>query len=247
MKLLQRIWRDFRQGENIDLYLTVVLSIVLVVLNIVNVVPPAWTTPLTLAVLALLSFAMLGNRHRMQTILEKINARGELLLAEFPKDIVDNIEQAEELTILGVSLRRTLQLHYHRFQQKLQRGDTIRVLLVDPDSPACDIAARREYAPTTPDDQRAAIRASLARLWELRQVVGGNLEIRVANHPLTFGAIVRDPDTTQGLFYLWHYAFKRRDANRPKMVLRPADGDWYELFKEEIASIWDNATPWHGP
>ena len=72
MKLLRRIWQDFRQGENIDLYLTVIVSIVLAVLNIVNVVPPSWIAPLNLSVLALLSFAILGNRYRIETILERV-------------------------------------------------------------------------------------------------------------------------------------------------------------------------------
>ena len=75
MKLLRRIWQDFRQGENIDLYLTVTVSIVLAVLNIVNIVPSPWITPLNLSVLALLAFAMLGNRYRVETILERVTAR----------------------------------------------------------------------------------------------------------------------------------------------------------------------------
>ena len=247
MKLLQRIWQDFRQGENIDLYVTVIVSIVLAVLNILNIVPPSWITSLNLAVLALLSFAILGSRYRMETILEKITARQGLLLTEFPDDLARDVEKSGELTILGVGLSRTLRLHYSRFLEKLQRGDTIRILLVNPDSSACDIAAMREYPPTTPDDQRGAIRRSLSVLHVLSQETGGNLEIRLADHPLTFGAIVGDPETSQGVLYLWHYAFKTRVANRPKMVLRPVDGYWYELFKEEVTAIWDSAMPWHGP
>jgi len=179
------------------------------------------------------------------TTLERITARKELLLTEFPDDLARDMDKSRELTILGVSLRRTLHLHYSRFQEKLQSGDTIRILLVNPDSAACAITAMREYTPMTPDDQRAAIRRSLSVLYELSQGTGGNLEIRLADHPLTFGAIVGDPATSQGVLYLWHYAFKTRTANRPKVVLHPADGYWYELFKEEITSIWDSAVPWH--
>ena len=244
MKLLHRIWQDFRQGENIDLYLTIMGSIVLAALNIVNVVLPSWITSLNLSVLALLSLAILGNRYRIERILEKITARNGLLLMEFPDDVARDIEKSKELTILGVGLSRTLRVHYSRFLEKLQRGDTIRILLVNPDSPACDITAMREYAPTTPDGQRAAIRRSLSMLYELSQQTAGQLEIRLADHPLAFGAIVGDPETSQGVLYLWHYGFKTRDANRPKMILRPVDGYWYELFKEEVASIWDSATPW---
>jgi len=244
MKWLHRIWQDFQQGENIDLYLTATVSVVLAVLNIVNVVPPSWIAPLNLSVLALLSIAILGNRYRIENVLEKVTARNDLLLTEFPEDLAHDIEASRELTILGVSLRRVLHLHYSRFQEKLQRGDTIRILLVNPDSPACEIAARRDYEPTIPEDQRAAIRRSISLFQELSQKTGGQVEIRLADHPLTFGGIIVDPETSQGILYLWHYGFKTRVANRPKMVLRPVDGYWYEFFKEEIASIWDSAVPW---
>ncbi len=70
------------------------------------------------------------------------------------------------------------------------------------------------------------------------------LEVRLVEDPLTFGATVVDPKTSHGVLYYWHYSFKMSDANRPKMVLRPADGYWYEFFNEEVTSIWNNAKPW---
>ncbi len=92
MKLLQQIWQDFRRGENIDLYLTVFVSIVVTILNITGIAPTSWITPLNLAVLALLSIAILGNRYRIEEVLERINARGERLLVKFPEDQTRDIE-----------------------------------------------------------------------------------------------------------------------------------------------------------
>ncbi len=49
MKILQSIWADIRRGENIDLYITVVIAIGLVILNIFGVTTEKITAPVTLA------------------------------------------------------------------------------------------------------------------------------------------------------------------------------------------------------
>lgn len=245
MKFLQRIWRDFRQGENIDLYITVVVSIVLTVLNIVSIVPSSWIAPLSLTILALLSIAILGNRYRIETILERIIAGNGLLLVKFQQDdLSHDIDKSRELMVLGIDLRHTLQMHYALFERKIQRGDAIKILLLSPDSPACDMAATRYYEPINPDDQRAVIRTSLRICHRLSQEAAGKIEIRMTNCLLSFGAIVADPETSHGAIYLWHYSFKTRVANQPKMVFHPTDGYWYEFFKEEVSSIWNCARPW---
>ena len=42
----------------------------------------------------------------------------------------------------------------------------------------------------------------------------------------------------------WHYAFKTHFGNQPQVALKPEDGRWYELVREEIHALWENATPW---
>jgi len=143
-----------------------------------------------------------------------------------------------------VDLRQTLHQNYSLFQKKLTDGHTIKLLIIDPDSPACDIAAMRYYAPMSASSQRDVIRASLDMCKELILKTNGKLEVRLAEHPLTFGAIMSDPETSHGIVYLWHYSFKMSDANIPKMMFHPADGYWYEYFQKEILSMWDAAKPW---
>jgi len=50
---LRRIRNDLRQGENIDLYLTIAAAVAFVALNLAGVASTALLAPLTLAVLAL--------------------------------------------------------------------------------------------------------------------------------------------------------------------------------------------------
>jgi hypothetical protein len=176
----------------------------------------------------------------------KVTEKGELLLTSFPGDrLRSEMHKSKELMLLGADLNLTLMRSYPQFTEKLQRKDTaIKVLLVNPDSPACDMAAAMHFEPTSPDDKRRVIHRSLEICRKLKHKAAGKLEVRLLNHLPTFGAFALDPKSPDGVLYLWHYTFKARDALRPKIVLRPADDYWYQFFCEEIATIWDNAPTW---
>jgi hypothetical protein len=73
MKLLNKFWDEIKRGENIDLYLTVVASIILVILNLTGFASQSLVAPLTLAVLGLLAISNLGNRYQIQSLIEKLS------------------------------------------------------------------------------------------------------------------------------------------------------------------------------
>lgn len=73
MQLLYRIWDDVRRGDNIDLYATITVALGLVILNLIGFNQQTLIAPITLAVLGLLSIAILGNRYRVQELLQKMS------------------------------------------------------------------------------------------------------------------------------------------------------------------------------
>lgn len=246
IRALQLAWEDIRRGENIDLYVTATVAIILAALNVAGIAPQTWIGPLNLAVLALLAIAILGNRHRLEQVLKRMTQDTEsILLANFPADTNSNVEKSKELWLVGVSLSSTLEALYPLFERKLRRGDLIKVLVVNPDGAACAMAAMRNYARADVERQRAEIRATLKDLCELRKVASDRLEIRTIEYPLTFGVYAVDPEEASGVLYLKHYPFKMPIGRaRPGLVLRPRDERWYDHFRSEIRFLWENATPW---
>jgi hypothetical protein len=223
------------------------VSIILVALDLVDVVPSSWIAPVTLAVLSLLSVTILGNRYRTEQILDRIPAKGvELLQHLVQEDLDRDATRSRTLTLIGVDLQRSLHLHYSVLQEKLEQGDTIRAVLVKPEGAACGMTAMRSYQPMTNDDQRNTINQSLRMLERLGQERAGNLEIRVTDNLPAYGAYAADLDLPRGVIYMWFYRFRTQTDNQPKMVLRPEDGHWYELFREDVSNIWECATPWQG-
>lgn len=245
MRLLQRLWKDIRQGENIDLYITVTIAIILAVLNIAGVAPPTWVAPLILAVLALLAFATLGNRHRLEAVLQGIDqTEQKLLVGNFPPDLEIDLERAKEVWMVGVSLYSTTMKYYSLLERKLKEGCSVKILLVSPDGLSVQIVMTRRYGPISVEEERTRIRTSLQRLCELQKVAEGQLEIRTVDTLLTFGAFALDPEASGGVFYVEHYGFRTRREFLRKLVLHRNDECWYDSIKTEIFDLWESGTRW---
>lgn len=245
MRALERFWKDIRRGENIDLYITVTVAIVLAMLNIIGIAPQTWVSPLILAVLALFAIATLVNRHKLETLLQTINqASGKLLVGSYPADLESDVERAKELWIVGVSLYATTMKYYSVLEKKLKEGSSIKILLVNPDGQAIQIAATRRFGPVNVEDERSRVRMSLQRLCELQKLAKERLEIRTLDYPLTFGAFAIDPETFGGILYVEHYGFKTRRENVRKLVVHPNDEGWYNSIKTEIYDLWEAGKRW---
>ncbi len=246
MQLMKRIWADARRGENIDLYVTVVVAIGLVILNLVGLAPTTWLGPLTLAVLGLLAIAVLGNRYRVEKVLESvIHTPEEPFQERFPDTIESDLAQAKEVWLIGVSLSRTVKSYYSVLERKLTNGDTIRVLLVHPDGSGSEMAQMREYRQVKLEHRRSEIRSVLEDLCALKSIAPDKLEVRAIDYPLGFGGFAINPETATGVLYLEHYPFKTPGGSLPKFVLSAHDGRWYEFFKTEMQLLWESGRPWN--
>ena len=246
MRAFRRIWKDIQQGENIDLYVTVAIALFLAVLNITGFAPQTWVAPLTLAVLALLAIATLGNRHRLEAILERTAQTAEkVFLEHYPPELERDLERASELWVLGVNLSATLKYNYTLFKEKLERGDSIKVLVVNPDGAACAMAAMRYPGRVDVERERTLIRSTLNDLCDLlKKVPNSKLEFRTIEDPLQYGGFMVDPYTSDGVIYLRRYSYKPPDGVRPRFVYRPRDRRWYDFIRSEIHELWKHATPW---
>ncbi|MBL7184317.1 MAG: hypothetical protein ISS50_07705 [Anaerolineae bacterium] len=247
MQFLKRIWSDVKRGESIDLYVTVVIALGLVMLNLLGVAPQTWIAPITLSVLGLLAISVLGNRHRVEELMQSLSqSASSVFLEEFPPDLETEFESAKELWLVGVTLRGTMNGKYIKVEEKLRQGHIIKVLLVHPEGASVEMAASRYYAEVNQRPERIA-RATLGSLQlfcSLRQVAPDKLEIRTIRNPLTFGAIAVDPGSNSGILYLEHYPFRTISSAVPKVVLKASDGHWYEFFRREIRALWNNGEVW---
>lgn len=171
-------------------------------------------------------------------------AQEERFVEDFPADWAERLENSSELWIFGINLGRTITSYFSLFERKLKRGDTIRVLVVDPNGTAMKVSAERRAQSTYVVENLALIRNSLKGFCELRGMAPDRMEIRTIDYPLSFGIFAADPDTARSTLYLSYYPFKTPTPAIPKIVLRPKDGYWHDHFKMEMRNLWESATPW---
>lgn len=245
MKTLRQIWDDIRQGENIDLYLTILAALLFVILNLAGLAPDTFLAPLTLSVLALLAVTNLVNRHRMEALMEQKNLTlDDFFREEFPPTYKADFENAAEVWLVGVSLNRTVKSQYLKLEQKLKQGHRVRVLLVHPQGPALEMAVERGYTRRDVEMKRQEIISVLSLLDDLRAVAPDRMEIRTIQHPLNYGAMAANPDATNGALYLEHYCFRVTTESIPRYVLHTHDGRWYDFFKTELRTLWEAGDVW---
>ncbi|MCA9397852.1 hypothetical protein KC573_03405, partial [candidate division WWE3 bacterium] len=242
MRTFQRVWEDIRSGENIDMYVTVLVTIGLIILNLIGVVPQVYIAQVTLAVLALLAITSIGNRHRIEQLLQK-QSTDTFYMTQYPPTYITDFENAEELWLIGVSMHRTVKTNYPMIERKLKQGHTVKVLLVHPEGAGIEMAvtrnyARREIAPKSND-----IKYVLQLLCDLRNITPSNLEIRTIQYSLSYGVTAVNPDTASGILYLEHYCFRVAGDSLPRFLLRSRDGQWYDFYKKEINAMWDAGVP----
>jgi len=246
MRFLHRAWDDIRKGENVDLYVTVVVALGLVFLNLTGLAPRDWLDPITLAVLGLLALSTLESRYRFEALARKVMQSHDVFLEEFPSRLKDDFEAGREVWLVGVTLSRTIKTYYSLIERKLEEGHTIKVLLVHPEGPAIEMAETRIYGRMDVERTSKEIRSVLQDLCDLRAIAPDKLHIRTIKNPLGYGAIAINPDSSLGTLYLEHYPYKVPGGSKPKIVLQAKDGRWYEFFREEIRTLWADGIVWTG-
>ncbi len=244
MRLILKAWQEIKQGENIDLYVTVIVAIGLSILNLLGVAPSAIAAPVTLAVLGLLAISSLGNRHHTDEVFDKLaRKQSSFFTEEYPSTLRQDIENAKTLVLVGVTLGRTVKTYYSDFERKLRKGDSIKVLLVNPNGAAIEMADSRAYWQIEIERSRREIRGTLEDLCHLKEIAPKRMDVHVIEFPLSYGAILIDAESATGAVYIEHYPYKVRESI-PKFILHAQDGYWYDFFKMEVDKLWEFSTEW---
>lgn len=130
MRILKSVWKDIKRGENIDVYVVIFVSIALSALSLLELAPPQWIPPLTVAVLAMLAITTLGNRFRLEKLMENLQPFSQsLFLDKFPDSFLENFENEKDILLVGTSLNRTLNHHYKSLLKKLDAKGNIQILV----------------------------------------------------------------------------------------------------------------------
>jgi len=143
-----------------------------------------------------------------------------------------------------VTLNRTVRNHAAAIAQCLERGGTVRVAVIDPDSDVLGKAARRSTTPDAPQIFAHRLRPTLALLDELAAAPGrGRIEVRLLDFVPAFGLLAVNGRRSNGRLHvdIYSHAFGGDD---PALTLEAGrDHTWYQHFLGEFEQIWDAGHP----
>lgn len=240
MKFLHQIWKDIRRGENIDLYLTIVAALFLSGLSLTGKTLDNKIPAITLTVLALLAITNLVNRRKFEEMLQQ--SQGSFFRKEWPEDVKLDFDRARELWLVGGNLTRTITSNINLLDTKLSRGDRVKILLVDPESDAVRYSNHTMMYEMEEDKSRERIRLIIGLLKNLKASKSSKLEIRVIDHPVPFALYGMDIKKSGGKLYVKQYEYKA-NTDGIRFVLTYKDEFWYDIYSEQLMSLWNNAKP----
>lgn len=246
MEIIRRIISDIRKGENIDLYLFAFAALTLAVLNGLGLASRTLIESVTLALLGLLAAYSLGIRDRLNSINNKLTGTNNILHDDFPSSLRDTtIPNSKELFIVGISLYRTISTLYSHLEQKIEDGQKIKILLVEPSGEAVKLLPQRIYQPISNQRLNEKISATLLLICSLHSKAPAQVEIRTIDFPVPFGCFASNIESSDGSIYIEYYSYKTTRDLPCVVVSSRNDPHWYSVYKTEILNLWNAGQEWH--
>ncbi len=248
MKLIKRIWEDINRGENIDLYLTVVVSIVVGIIGLFGFAKDQIAS-LTLAVLALLAFAGLKSRYQAEQLAIKLDRKSaaDISLDEIfyksPPALHDRLYKAKSIYHNGISLVGTSNSLLGAFSTCLTNGGTVRLLIVDPESSGLEVAAQRFQKHQDYQRLKREVEHSLDNFESLNPSTQSNLHIHLMSAVPAYSIWIIDSNTPTAEVWVGLYSF--RDEIEPWLHFLPQkDSEMFDFFNRQFEAMWQSSKKW---
>lgn len=186
-RMIASVRDDLLQGQNLDAYVLIVFGLVFSFLDIIGIVSLDLLGPVILIALTILVIGDLASRKQTrdfhQTLLSAVtSSSGPLKKFSRENDqMAERIAYAKSLSLLGLSVSRTVATNRSPIAQMLANGGRLRVLITNPDDEAAlKVAAISSENPGNVDIQRSRITGTIEEIRSIQlRMPEANLQLRV--------------------------------------------------------------------
>jgi uncharacterized membrane protein YtjA (UPF0391 family) len=239
-------WRDIKSGENADLWILVVVSLIFTVLGVSGIASTAVLSSIVLSLLALLAISQIRNRLQVQSLAQSARAdRTGLFLRDFPAEFhLARSRASHNYFFAGYTMARTLPTMRQDLERILSNKGTARILLPNPDNAALlqMIATVSGMRSSNPERIATHIRYSLDLAGDLAAL--GDLNVRTTDVLPRLGINALDVDQPDAQLMIQIYEFRPIGEAAPILILSRSDGRWFDHFQQQIERLWEAGTPW---
>lgn len=244
-RLLGTVWTVVERDPVIAL--TILVSFVLGALNIFGLADWLSTDVLSgliLLILALFAYGLLQVLYELRGSPSGHGAISESFVsAQTPPSFEDDLEDAREVWLLGVSLASLLENYEAVFEAKLRRRHRLNVLFVEPDHAACELVSLRDQTlvgdqrDTAAAYQRARIRSALEIFSGWKKTFPKQVEIKTSQYPMDFELILASIGSRR-VIYMRHYPFKTSLGGELRIVIPGHDRGRFAYYESHIRNLW---------
>lgn len=255
---ISRILADLRNGQNIDVYIAVSLSLVIAVLSVLGVVRVEIIQAATLATLSVFAVSVLVNRVQAAKLESSTKAladvvqetlQGRVSVDQFLTTRLIGLDEAlsnaTDIRLSGVTLTRFLLDHRADLRVRLDQGATVRAIIVDPQGSGVEQAGLRCVEAST-NYFEPRLDLAIGMLRELADKTSrGILQLRGVPYLPAFSLTIVDPEKPGGRIYVEQY-HHRTSAPHPTLCLlyeRDNNGRFYRFFLDQFEILWQSARP----
>jgi len=245
-QIIRNVWFEVRNGQNADIYITLAISVTVVILGLIGSTNQNLISAAILAVLTGISFSILQNRrqnNQLQETLQRLNRNRSKLDDIFSRsykvdNVKDDIRQAKHAFFWGITLAGPIRSIYHELAYALEHGLRVRVLLIKPSHESIKRASLRSSYRDSRNVEHDLI-ATLTTLVKLQDdaPTSARIEVKVIDYlpPWTF--IQVDSSISVALL-----PFMTRFDKRPSFLIsKHEESHWYEFFLDQAESAWNIA------
>lgn len=236
-----------RLWQSLDLIATLVVSLVVGTLGLLDLAAGPILAGATLTTLGVLAAGTLHSRLQMNGLVELTRRHlvetppADRLLRRSTAGADADLTGATEIDLAGVTLNRTVRTHAAALARCLRGGGTVRVAVIDPRGAVLAEAARRSTAPDAAEIFAHRLRPTLDLLDDLAGL--GDLRVRLLDFVPAVGLLAIDPRQPGGRLHVDIYSHTF-GGPEPALTLRAGpDHLWYQHFLAEFEQIWAAARP----
>ena len=205
-----------------------------------------------LVILTLLATSLLADRFRIiRKIDQKVKVLGEYIknsesAETFFIDRIPPLEtrllNAKSIAISGITLSRTSDSMLNIFEECINKGGNVRILLIDPEHIALEIAVKRFHKHQSVEMLKHESHHALNNFMSLSRKINdrNKFDIKLVRASPAYGIWLIDGDNINS--EIWVELYSYRDLPEPTFHLQPyKDGKWHNYFLKQFELLWTDA------
>lgn len=160
-------------------------------------------------------------------------------------DLRERFRKANSIAINGITLSRTSNTYLNELKACLARGGDVRIIIVDPQHSALEVATNRFNKHQDAVKIRRECEQALDNFETLFSLnrKSKSVQIRLSDAVPPFGIWLIDANRPNAEIWAEIYSF--RGTRDPTLHLLPyRDGEWFDFFQEQFEVLWENSIDW---